>query len=135
MYQLDNRALEGVRTGAAESSSTEASFLRACTATRPTPANLALVRNAAALMRVALYDGDLAPLRDVVTLTNAWNVNAADIFGAAQQLVVDSLSAASASAIHSTWKRLTAISNEILPYQTFEGAGMEVASTQHALVG
>ena len=130
MYQLDHRD-----PGAAASSSTEASFLRACTATMPTQENLALVRNTAALMRVALYDGNLEPLRDVVTLADAWNVNAADIFAAAQQLVVDALGAASATAIHATWKRLVAMSNEVLPSQRFDAFDAEVASTQHALVG
>ena len=130
MYQLDNRD-----PGVAASSSTEASFLRACTSTMPTPENLALVRNTAALMRVALYDGNLAPLRDVVTLTAAWQVNASDIFAAAQQLVVDSLSAASASAVNATWKRLTAISNDVLPPPSFEDFLMEDASAAQALVG
>lgn len=135
MYQLDHRPFDELGTGVAASSSTEASFLRACTSTMPTPANLALVRNTAALMRVALYDGNLAPLRDVVTLTAEWNVNAADIFAAAQQLVVDSLAAASASAINATWKRLTAISNDVLPVMPFDGSFLEVASAQQALVG
>ena len=130
MYQLDYRD-----PGVAASSSTEASFLRACTSTMPTPANLALVRNTAALMRVALYDGNLAPLRDVVTLAVAWNVNPADIFAAAQQLVVDSLSAASVSAIASTWKRLTAISNEVLPPATFDEIDLQLEPAPHALVG
>jgi hypothetical protein len=130
MYRLDPRVASDDA-----SDDTAMAFLRSCTSTPATPANASLVRTAAGLMRAALDGAGTAELRDLVIVARAMNVDVHDIFAAAQQVVMDSLLDASPGEVQSAWKRLLALSVDVLPLEPFDPADLDEHFLQSPLAG
>lgn len=101
---------------------TARTFLESCSSTPATEQNLALVAHAASLLRTALEDETVTPLRDFFTKAREWCANVGDILAAAQQVVVDAVLASenSAAAVAQSMRRIAEIARQALSIETHE---------------
>lgn len=102
---------------------TARSFLESCSSTPATPQNLALVAHAASLLRTALEDETVAPLRDFFARAREWCTNLSDILAAAQHVVVDTVlaSESSAVAVAQSMRRIAEIARQALTIDVLDG--------------
>jgi hypothetical protein len=109
MYQLASDARCADRTQL---------FMRTCTSLMPTVENLRLVRSATDLVRCALRDGDVQPLRDLLSRAEEWCADVDDVLAAAGQSVIDEMDGLPRAGLHDVVRRVAQIERDALAART-----------------
>ncbi len=107
MYQLATESLDVDKTRL---------FIETCTEMMPTAENLRLVRSATSLVRSALHEADVTPLRDFVHRTGQWCSDVEDVLAAAGQAVVDEMESLSRVKLHDVVRRVAQIERDALAF-------------------
>ncbi|BDE07324.1 hypothetical protein WPS_26000 [Vulcanimicrobium alpinum] len=84
-------------------------FLRSCSSTPASAANVALVQSLSALLARSLAAGESAALRATLSRARERRADADDLIAAAVQCVMDECDAPTLDARHATFKRLVSL--------------------------